>query len=132
MKMDIIFGLGTIDDESETFNAILTVLIGVMAGIDDADKSINEIMNSQFTKQLSKITMGKILDKTSVHIAKVIGTNLIKRSVLKPLTKILPFFGGLVSGGVTLLSFKPMCNKLKNKLYDTVENAKGRGGIILV
>jgi hypothetical protein len=63
-------------------------------------------------------------DKTVTRTAIVIGLNLTKRSVLKSAVKVVPVIGGLVSGSVTLLSFLPMCNNLKNKFSDTIHLAK--------
>lgn len=129
-KMAYIYGLGNIDEDNECFISVLTVLIGVMAGIEEANKTMNELVTAQFTKNLGKITLGKILDKTVIRIAIVIGLNLTKRSVLKSVAKVVPIIGGLVSGSVTLLSFLPMCNNLKNKLSDTINTAKKNNIII--
>jgi hypothetical protein len=129
-KTAYIYGLGNVDEDNEYFTSLLTVLIGVMAGIEEANKTMNELMRAQFTKSLGKITLGKILDKTVIRIARVIGLNLTKRSVLKSAAKVVPIIGGLVSGSVTLLSFLPMCNNLKNKLSDTINTAKKNNIII--
>jgi hypothetical protein len=129
-KMAYIYGLGNIDEDNECFTSVLTVLIGVMAGIEEANETMNKLMTAQFTKNLGKITLGKILDKTVIRIAIVIGLNLTKRSVLKSVAKVVPIIGGLVSGSVTLLSFLPMCNNLKNKFSDTISAAKKNNIII--
>jgi hypothetical protein len=128
-KLAYIYGLENIDKENEYFKSVLTVFIGVMAGIEEADKTMNELMTAQFTKSLGKITLGKILDKTVTRIAIVIGLNLTKGSVIKSAAKFVPLVGGLVSGGVTLLSFLPMCNNLKNRFCDSINTAK-RNNII--
>jgi hypothetical protein len=130
-KLAYIYGLRNIDEDNEYFKQVLTIFIGVMAGIEEANNTMNELMIAQFTKNLGKITLGKILDKTVIRIAIVIGLNLTKRSVLKSAVKVVPIIGGLVSGSVTLLSFLPMCNNLKNKFSDTIHLAK-RDGIIKV
>lgn len=33
--------------------------------------------------------------------------------------KAIPVIGGVIGGGITYLSFKPCCDKLKNSLRDT-------------
>ena len=112
--------------EEADFKSFLTLLIGQMAGVEEADNALNEIAAEQFTKKMSKITMGKILDKTVTRVAVVIGVHLGKRSVLKIVTKAVPLVGGLLSGGMTFFSFKPMCNNLERKLYNTVETNRNK------
>jgi hypothetical protein len=119
-----IYGFPSLTEDEGNFNLLLTVLIGVMAGIDEADKTINEIIALQFKDKLGKITLGKILDKTAARIAVVIGLRLTKKSVFKSAFKALPIIGGLVSGGVTLLSFLPMCNRLKERLHSGIYTGK--------
>ena len=34
--------------------------------------------------------------------------------------KAIPVVGGLIGGGITFLSFKPCCDKLKESLQDTL------------
>jgi hypothetical protein len=131
-KLAYIYGLGNIEEDKEYFKLVLTVFIGVMAGIEEANKSMNELMVAQFTKNLGKITLGKILDKTVTRIAIVIGLNLTKRNIFKTAIKVIPIIGGVISGGVTLLSFLPMCNNLKNKFYDSINTAKKNNMIITV
>jgi hypothetical protein len=126
-KLAYIYGIGNIDEDNEYFKQVLTIFIGVMAGIEEANNTMNDLMRAQFTKNLDKITLGKILDKTVTRITIVIGLNLGKRSVLKSAVKVIPIIGGLVSGSVTLLSFLPMCNNLKNKFSDTIHLAENDG-----
>jgi hypothetical protein len=122
-KIAYIFGLQSIDDTGENFKEFLTILIGVMAGIEDAEKTFKDVINDQFNMKLTKITVGKVLDKTIARIAAVIGIHLTKKSVGRIISKVIPFVGGIISGGMTLFAYLPMCNNLKRKLYDIV-NAK--------
>jgi len=123
-KLAYIFGLQSIDDREMNFKEVLTIFIGVMTGIGDAESTLIGIIDEHFNKKLVKITLGKVLDKTIAHIATVIGTQLTKKSAGRVITKAVPFLSGLISGGVTLFSYFPMCNRLKRKLYNIVESKK--------
>ncbi|MDR2516060.1 MAG: hypothetical protein LBC88_01615 [Spirochaetaceae bacterium] len=128
-KLAYIFGLKSIDDTGNNFREVLTVFIGVMAGVGEAEHTLNEVIDSQFNKTLAHITLGKILDKTVARIAAVIGVQLTKKSAGRIIARIVPFVSGIVSGGMTLFSYVPMCNRLKHKLYDSIEIKKNNGTI---
>ncbi len=123
-KLAYLFGLQSIDDTGDNFKEVLTVLIGVMGGITDAENALQDVISNQFSKKLAITTLGKVLDKTVVQIAGVIGRQLTQKSVGKIIAKVIPFVGGIMSGGMTFFSYYPMCNKLKRKLYGMVESKK--------
>ena len=123
-KLAYIFGVQTLNDAEDNFKEVLTVYIGVMAGIGDAENTLNDIMNDQFSKNLTRVTLGKILDKTLIRIANTIGIQLTKKSIGRGIAKIIPIIGGIISGGMTLFSYYPMCNNLKRKFYDIVNLKK--------
>ena len=124
-KLVYIFGFQSIDDKEDYFKEVLTILIGVMAGIDEAEKNFNDVFGSQISKKLTKITLEKVFDKTIARIAAVIGVQLTKKSIGRTIAKTIPFIGGILSGGVTLFSYFPMCNRLRRKLYDAMEKKIG-------
>jgi hypothetical protein len=128
-KLAYIFGLKSIDDAGNNFREVLTVFIGVMAEIGEAENTLKEVVDEQFSKKLARITLGKILDKTIAHIAAVISFQLTKRSIGRVIAKAVPIVGGIVSGGMTLFSYMSMCNRLKNKLYDLIEMKRSNGNI---
>jgi uncharacterized membrane protein len=119
-----IFGLKSIDEAGNNFKEMLTIFIGVMADIGDAENTLKDVVDDQFSNNITKITLGKILDKTIAHVAAVIGVQLTKKSIGRTVAKAVPLFGGVVSGGMTLFTYKPMCNRLKQKLYDIVETKR--------
>lgn len=49
-------------------------------------------------------------------IASWLGIKLTKDGVGKAAGKIVPILGGIVSGGLTYVTFKPMAKRLKNEL----------------
>jgi uncharacterized membrane protein len=123
-KLAYLFGLQSIEDEGNNFKEIVTVFIGVMGGIGDAENALQDIIRDQFSKKLTRTTIGKVLDKTTVHVAGIIGRQLTQKSVGGFIAKVIPLVGGIMSGGMTLFSYYPMCNRLKRKLYDIVEIKK--------
>jgi hypothetical protein len=123
-KLAYIFGLQSIDDEGDNFKEIVTVFIGVMGGISEAENALKDMATDQFSKKLTRTTIGKVLDKTIVHVAGIIGRQLTQKSVGGFIAKVIPLVGGIMSGGMTLFSYYPMCTKLKRKLYDIVEIKK--------
>ena len=116
-ELAYIFELKPIDNTDDNFKEVLTVFIGVMVGIGDAEDTLKEVIESQFNKKLTKITIEKVFDKTVFRIAALIGLHLTKKSVGRTIFRWVPFFGSIVSGGMTYFSYVPMCNKLRKKLY---------------
>ena len=128
-KIAYTYGWNSMNGESERFSLILTVFIGVMAGIADANKTAESMFTEQFTNKLGKITLGKLLDKTAARVAVIMGLQFTKRNVFKIAVKLLPLIGGILSGGITLLSFWPMCNNLKNSCHDIVNDIRTKNFI---
>jgi hypothetical protein len=123
-ELAYIYGFPSLSENEENFNSVLTVLIGVMAGIGEAVETINEVMGEQLKNKMGKIALGKILDKTVTRIAVIISLRINKKTFFLAVFKATPLIGGLISGSVTLFSFNPMCNRLKGKLHGGVEILK--------
>jgi hypothetical protein len=49
-------------------------------------------------------------------VAGYLGVAMTKETFGKSVAKAVPLVGGVVSGGITLASYVPMCRKLKNHL----------------
>lgn len=50
----------------------------------------------------------------------VFGTKLTKSTFAKGVSKIIPIVGGVISGGLNYASMKPMANRLKNELSQSI------------
>ncbi|GHV81767.1 hypothetical protein AGMMS49991_03250 [Spirochaetia bacterium] len=122
-KLAYIYGMTSFEEQGNEFKSVLTVLIGVMAGIEEANETLKEIMNAQFSKKMAVLFLKKSLDKPVAKVAIKIGLGFANKNIFKSIAKALPLIGGIVSGGITLASFLPMCSNLKNKLHNTIENA---------
>ena len=114
---------GDADDEL-IYN--LTLFIGVMYGVNGANKAVIEISKRIAAETVNKLPK-KALTKTVYYplvkkIAKWIGVRLTKKTFAKNISKVIPILGGIVSGGVTYVTFYPMSNKLKRSLEEGFEN----------
>jgi hypothetical protein len=55
-----------------------------------------------------------------LRVAVALSYRLTGKTVFKSVWKAIPLLGGVVSGGITLFTFAPMCNQLKNRLHESV------------
>lgn len=108
--------------DSATMN-ILILCLGAMAGVagaGNAIKSMAKALASGVEKQLLK----KALTKTTIYpivkrVAKWFGVKMTKEVFAGFFKKAIPLVGGVIGGGITYLSFKPCCEKLKETLRET-------------
>jgi len=129
-KLLYLYGFPEIDSDengllldTETLNTIILCL-GVMngvAGANNAIKGMAKALAAGVEKQLMKKALTKgtffpfvrgIMKWFNVKLTKAVFTGFFKKAI--------PLIGGAVGGGLTYLSFKPCCIKLKNALQDTM------------
>jgi hypothetical protein len=120
-KLAYIYGLVDLEMAGDNFKSLVTLLIGLMADIEDADKTVMEIYSAQAAKDVAKLAAVKALDKTVLKIAVNLSYRLTGKTVFASIWKVIPIIGGVVSGGITLATFLPMCNKLKDRLHKSAE-----------
>ena len=128
-KLMYLYGFPQIDVEeknqtfdSETLNTLI-ICFGVMYGVAGANNAIKAMANG-LAKGISKKIMTKALTKGTLYpivknIAKWFGVKMTKKLLAGFVQKSLPVIGGVIGGGITYLSFKPCCDKLKDSLQDT-------------
>ena len=109
--------------DSETLN-ILIICLGTMYGVAGANNAI-KAMAAGLAKGVSKKIMSTALTKGTLYpmvksIAKWFGVKMTKKMLAGMVQKSLPVVGGIVGGGITYVSFKPCCDKLKESLQDTM------------
>lgn len=129
-KLLYLYGFPEIDSDgegisldSETINRIV-VCLGVMngvAGANNAVKALAKALSVGVEKKLiaaalTKGTLYPILKST----LKWFGVKLTKEIFAKTVKNAIPVVGGIVGGGITFLSFKPCCMRLKDVLTDTM------------
>ena len=76
-----------------------------------------------FAKEIVKRLPKYALTKTVIYpivkqVAKWIVVKLTKDSFAKGLGKVVPILGGVISGGLTYVTFRPGAKKLKNTLHN--------------
>jgi hypothetical protein len=120
-KLAYIYGLADMGMVDDNFKSLLTLLVGVMVDVEDADKTVLELFSAQFKKDVTAVALGKFFNKTILKIAVALSYRLTGKGVFQSIWKMIPLVGGVVSGGITLFTFNPMGNKLKENLHKSTE-----------
>ena len=114
---------GELDDETKS---ILTVLFGVMFGVQTATGLLNKIIPN-LSNAVEKKLLATALTKTTIYpivkkIAKAIGVKMTKEVFAKGVAKTVPLIGAVANGGLTFISFKPMASKFRKYIADLSQN----------
>ena len=137
------------DDEAVTNQLIL--YIGVMLGATGAAPAVRLSASAFEQRLLKRRPQNPSTDTYTYPVVKSVlrffAKTITKTSLAKGVTKVIPVIGGLVSGGITFASLKPMAARLQQTLdkahfsYSDVDIANdiaaveeetargGRGGI---
>ncbi len=109
--------------DTETIN-VLTLCLGVMygaAGANNAVKAMAKALAAGVEKQLQRMALTKGTFYPFVkNVAKWFGVKMTKQIFAGFFRKSIPVVGGVIGGGITFVSFKPCCNRLKSVLMDTL------------
>lgn len=128
-KLAYLYGYPDLLDENgnatdDTIN-LLTVFTGVMMGVGGANNAIKAISRQlamKAVKRLPQQTLTKSFIYTTVkNIAKMLGYRMTKESFAKGLGKIIPIVGGIISGGLTLATFRPCAKRLQKTMQGEME-----------
>lgn len=122
--------------DSETIN-ILIVCFGTMYGVVGANNALKSIAKG-FGLGVEKKLMRTALTKGTIYpivksVANWFNVRMTKEIFAGFFKKSIPVIGGVIGGGLTYLSFKPCCVKLKESLQDTIlsnKNYKEENGLI--
>lgn len=103
----------------DTMNQLL-IFFGVMFGVSSAAQGVKIIAETAGNK-MSRTIAQKALTKTTLYpivkkVATTLGFKMTKDVFAKSVSKVVPVVGGVVSGGLTYLTFKPCAIKLKDNL----------------
>lgn len=121
-KLAYIYGWGDFSTEEVTdeYRSIITLFIGVMSGAQAAEEGVKvvaEIAAKQVAKKLPQLALTKSAIYNVVKkVATFIGIKMTKDSFAKGLSKAVPIIGGIISGSITVATFKPMSKKLQKYL----------------
>lgn len=108
--------------DSQTINQVILCL-GIMNGIAGANNAIKG-MAKALAVGVEKKLINAALTKGAFYpfvksVMKWFGVKLTKEVFAGFFKKAIPVVGGIVGGGITFISFKPCCYRLKNVLKDT-------------
>lgn len=110
-----------LDDEKVTNQLIL--YCGVMLGASGAAQAVR-VLSSSLAKQMLKKIPQKALTKTFYYpiiksVVKAFGGKMTKKVFAQGMSKAVPVIGGVVSGGITFATMRPM----GMRLLDTLDEA---------
>ena len=129
-KLMYLYGFPEIDTtekehrfDSETMN-LLIICLGVMYGVQGTNAAL-KAMATALGKGVEKKLMKTALTQGTIYpivksVSKWFGVNMTKQVFSGFFKKAIPVVGGVIGGGITYLSFKPCCDKLKASLQDTL------------
>lgn len=107
---------GGADDISEEAKVRIIAYLGVMFGAGGAAALVNSV-SKQAGANVGKKVASQALTKTAWYplvkkTGALVGQQVTKKTVEKTITKAVPVIGGVVSGGLTLVTFRPMGHRL--------------------
>lgn len=107
-----------LDNDKVTSQLIL--YCGVMLGAGGAAQAVR-VMSSTLAKQIMKKLPQKALTKTFYYpivkaVSKFFGVSITKGLFAKGVSKAVPVIGGVVSGGITFATLRPMGQRLADTL----------------
>lgn len=106
------------DDEGATNRLVL--YIGVMLGATGAAPAVRLSASAFAQRLLKRRPQNPSTDTYTYPIVKSVlrffAKTITKTSLAKGVTKVIPVIGGLVSGGITFASLKPMAARLQEAL----------------
>ena len=116
---------GDYDKLPEEVQIRIIAYLGIMFGASGSSALIANVSKTA-GKNLGKKVTQQALTKTSWYplvkkIGSILGVNITKQSVGKSITKVVPVIGGVISGGLTYMTFKPMGNKLADTFVDLLD-----------
>ena len=118
---DIWTGQGELSEDAKN---TLILYLGIMLGVSSAG-SAARILSTKLSAQALKKLPQKALTKTVYYpiikkVLAIFGTKLTKATFAKGVSKVIPVLGGAISGGLNYVSMKPMANRLKVELGQSI------------
>lgn len=112
--------------DGERVRGELTLFLGVMFGVGGTASAL-KVLSTKVAQQMLKKLPQKALMKTIYYpiikkVAATIGIKITKKTFAQGISKVIPLVGGVISGGLTYASMKPMGTRLRNTLYESVNN----------
>lgn len=128
-KLAYLYGYPDLLDENgnatdDTIN-LLTIFTGIMMGAAVANNAIREVSKQLAAKAVKRLPQ-QALTKGVIYplvkkIAAMLGYKLTKETFAKGVGKLIPVLGGVISGGLTLATFRPGAKRLQKTLQGEME-----------
>lgn len=108
---------GDISEDDEGMNQLI-LYCGVMLGASGAAQTVR-LMSSALAKQALERIPQKAQTRTFYYpiirqVIRFFAKTITKTSFVKGMSKVIPMIGGVVSGGITFASLRPMGSRLKD------------------
>lgn len=115
------FELNEEEVSDETMNQIM-IFLGVMFGVQGANAGVKKVAEAAAQK-ISRSLAQKALTKGTVYpivkkIAQAVGIRMTKQIFAESVSKVVPVIGGVVTGGLSYVTFKPCAKKLQSSFKD--------------
>jgi len=100
----------------------MTLLMGVMFGVDLADNAVVKLAQSA-ALNIEKKILQKALTRSAVYpiikkAASILGIRVSQQSFSVGVSKVIPCIGGIISGIVTYITMKPLALNLQEALSE--------------
>ncbi len=110
------------DVDNELVRSQLILYVGVMFGVADAS-AVVRLLYAQIAQQALMVIPEKVFPRVILYplvkqIGKRIGIKVSKAAATKGISKVVPLVGGLISGGMTYATMKPMGKRLAKTLHE--------------
>jgi len=119
-KISYLYGWQDISQFDETTTSLLTLFVGIMFGVEGAARAVLKISNTAAASAAKKIAAQSLTKGTIFPIVKkvsaLLGVKMTKQTFAKGVSKAIPVLGGVVGGGLTLATFRPMALRLQKEM----------------
>ena len=100
----------------------MTLLMGVMFGVDLADNAVVKLAQSA-ALNIEKKILQKALTRSAVYpiikkAASILGVKVSQQSFSVGVSRAIPYIGGVISGVVTYITMKPLALNLQEALSE--------------
>ncbi|MEV1048946.1 hypothetical protein [Streptomyces sp. NPDC049916] len=121
-------------DLDDATRSVLTLFVGVMFGTQSANAAVGKVatmMSREVARKLPQraLTQGVVYPVVK-KVAGYLGVEMTKQTFAKSVSKAIPVVGAVVSGGLTLATFRPMAKRLKRHLSG-LDLAKPAPGVVI-
>lgn len=140
-KLMYLYGYSDISELDSSQEEIMIVVMGVASGVEVANAFLKKVLTETTTKwvdktiakQASKSTLKIVSEKVMVTLGRKSATRISEEQVAKAVGKAVPLIGGVLSGVISIATFKPMAKRLNKSLkefYTYVPDDNSENGTI--